>query len=210
MRKKSIPLFCLWLLSMNDRSMPGVAVPSFWLVILCLAISLAGIFDHDLWTPDEPREAAIMLSMSRSGNLIVPELAGEPFVEKPPLYYAVGAGALRLLGPLLGATTAGRLTSVLWGLGALLMTALLPVACWAQRRDCWLFCSWPPCRVLSTLRIGCWLTTPCFFSLRPRYGVLRRRISDYVRHSCYGRHYSLPALFFPKDSSALWLFSRAG
>ncbi|MBI2440416.1 MAG: glycosyltransferase family 39 protein [Lentisphaerae bacterium] len=97
----------------------------FWLIILCLLITLVGVADHDLWTPDEPREAAIMLSMSRTGNLLIPDLAGEPFVEKPPLYYIVGAGALRLLGSLLGPTAALRLTSALWGLLTLAATWLL-------------------------------------------------------------------------------------
>lgn len=96
-----------------------------WLVSLCLLISLVGIADHDLWTPDEPREAAIMLRMSRTGDLLIPNLAGEPFVEKPPLYYIVGAGALRLLGEALGPTATLRLTSALWGLGTLFMTWLL-------------------------------------------------------------------------------------
>ncbi|MFH1475945.1 MAG: glycosyltransferase family 39 protein [Verrucomicrobiota bacterium] len=110
---------------MNENCTPSATSVPLWIVILCLLISLVGIADHDLWTPDEPREAAIMLSMSRTGNLIIPDLAGEPFVEKPPLYYIVGAGALRLLASLLGATTALRLTSALWGLGALAMTWLL-------------------------------------------------------------------------------------
>ena len=110
---------------MNENCTLTTTSMPLWIVILCLMISLVGIADHDLWTPDEPREAAIMLSMSRSGNLLVPDLAGTPFVEKPPLYYVVGAGALRLLGPVLGATAALRLTSVLWGLGTLAMTWLL-------------------------------------------------------------------------------------
>ena len=88
---------------MNENCIPAATSIPFWIVILCLLISLVGIADHDLWTPDEPREAAIMLSMSRTGNLIIPDLAGVPFVEKPPLYYIVGAGALRLLHPHHGA-----------------------------------------------------------------------------------------------------------
>ncbi|MFA5043701.1 MAG: glycosyltransferase family 39 protein [Kiritimatiellia bacterium] len=110
---------------MNDNYTSSQSPIPRRIVILCLLISLVGIADHDLWTPDEPREAAIMLSMSRTANLIIPDLAGTPFVEKPPLYYIVGAGAMRLLGPFLGTTTAGRLTSALWGLGALAMTWLL-------------------------------------------------------------------------------------
>ncbi|MBU1857267.1 MAG: glycosyltransferase family 39 protein [Verrucomicrobia bacterium] len=110
---------------MNANCIPTTTAIPRWIIVLCLLISLVGIADHDLWTPDEPREAAIMLSMSRTGNLLIPDLAGVPFVEKPPLYYIVGAGALRLLGPVLGPTTALRLTSALWGLGALAMTWLL-------------------------------------------------------------------------------------
>ena len=110
---------------MNENCAPTTTSVPLWIVVLCLLISLVGIADHDLWTPDEPREAAIMLSMSRTGNLIIPSLAGTPFVEKPPLYYIVGAGVLRLLNPIMGSTSALRLTSALWGLGTLAMTWLL-------------------------------------------------------------------------------------
>ena len=110
---------------MYENGIPATTSLPLWIVILCLLISLVGIADHDLWTPDEPREAAIMLNMSRSGNLLIPNLAGVPFVEKPPLYYIVGAGALRLLHPIMGPTSALRLTSALWGLGVLAMTWLL-------------------------------------------------------------------------------------
>ena len=97
----------------------------WWALCLCLAVCLAGIFDHDLWTPDEPRVAAIALEMSRTGNLVVPHLAGQPFIEKPPLYFAIAAGFIRIMGPLVGNTGAIRLTSALWGLGVLGMTFLL-------------------------------------------------------------------------------------
>jgi 4-amino-4-deoxy-L-arabinose transferase-like glycosyltransferase len=30
------------------------------------------LFNHDLWTPDEPREAAIALEMSLTGVWVVP------------------------------------------------------------------------------------------------------------------------------------------
>ena len=97
-----------------------------WLVLfVCIVVCLVGIFDRDLWTPDEPRVAAISLEMSRSGDLVIPHLAGEPFLEKPPLYFAVAAGFIRLLGPFIGKTGAIRLTSVLWGLGVLLATFFL-------------------------------------------------------------------------------------
>ena len=67
-----------------------------WLIAAALLLSFAGLFFHDLWTPDEPREAALVLEMSRGGDWIIPHLAGEPFVEKPPLYYEICALWLRL------------------------------------------------------------------------------------------------------------------
>ncbi len=83
------------------------------------------MFDHDLWTPDEPREAAIALEMSRSGNFIVPHLAGKPFVEKPPLFYITASFFLKSLGTVIGNTAALRLVAVMAGLGTLLFTYLL-------------------------------------------------------------------------------------
>ncbi len=96
-----------------------------WVLILVLLASLIGIVDRDLWTPDEPRDAAISMEMGHSGNYVIPRLAGDPFIEKPPLYFAVGGIAERTLGSLLGPVGAIRLTSALWGLGILGMTFLL-------------------------------------------------------------------------------------
>jgi 4-amino-4-deoxy-L-arabinose transferase-like glycosyltransferase len=103
---------------------PKISMPS-WVILLCLAVSFAGIIDRDLWTPDEPRDAAISLEMSRTGNIVIPHLAGKPFVEKPPLYFAVAAGFAKTLGNILGNTGAIRLSTAFWGIGTLLMTFLL-------------------------------------------------------------------------------------
>lgn len=95
------------------------------IVCLCVTVTFVGIFDRDLWTPDAPRVAAISLEMSRTGDIVVPRLAGRPFVEKPPLYFAVAAAATRVVGPITGNTGAIRLTSALWALGTLVFTFLL-------------------------------------------------------------------------------------
>jgi 4-amino-4-deoxy-L-arabinose transferase-like glycosyltransferase len=95
------------------------------LVLAIVMICFTGIFNRDLWTPDEPRVAAISLEMSRSGNLIIPQLAGEPFIEKPPLYFVAAAGLVHSLGPTIGNTGAIRLTSVLFALATLLVAFLL-------------------------------------------------------------------------------------
>jgi len=64
--------------------------------VLLLAICALGL-NRDLWTPDEPREAAISREMLLSPSA-VPTLNGTPFVEKPPLYYWTVAGVFALSG----------------------------------------------------------------------------------------------------------------
>lgn len=82
-----------------------------WLLLIALATMVFGVADHDLWTPDEPREAEIGREMSAGSSLLVPHLAGEPFVEKPPFYYWVLALTIRLFGNALGTTAAARAVS---------------------------------------------------------------------------------------------------
>jgi 4-amino-4-deoxy-L-arabinose transferase-like glycosyltransferase len=69
------------------------------LVVLALApLWLAGMFGRGLWTPDEPREADIAWRMSQQSDRTVPQLAGTPFLEKPPLSYWMSAAAISLFG----------------------------------------------------------------------------------------------------------------
>ena len=96
-----------------------------WTLVLCVLAGFVGILDRDAWTPDEPRDAAVSLEMGRTGNWVVPHLAGRPFVEKPPLYFAVGGAFARAAGPWLGEVGAIRLSTAAWGCGTLLMTFLL-------------------------------------------------------------------------------------
>jgi len=63
-----------------------------------LLISFTGVFDHALWTPDEPRDAEVGREMLMSGDFVVPTLAGKPFLEKPPLYWWAMAGMYHLFG----------------------------------------------------------------------------------------------------------------
>jgi len=91
-----------------------------WVCLAGLLMGSLGIASHELWTPDEPRVAAIGVEMWRSGSWAVPQLAGQPFLEKPPLYWWLQAGLFALFGH----ATAGvaRLPSMIFGLAALLLT----------------------------------------------------------------------------------------
>ncbi|MBK9383726.1 MAG: glycosyltransferase family 39 protein [Planctomycetes bacterium] len=96
-----------------------------WILLLVVASCFLGIGNRGLFVPDEPREAAVLLEMSQRRDFVVPHLANEPFVEKPPLYYAVGAMLYDVLGAPLGVEAVAVLCSVLFGLGALLSVAVL-------------------------------------------------------------------------------------
>jgi 4-amino-4-deoxy-L-arabinose transferase-like glycosyltransferase len=84
------------------------------LVIVALApLWLVGILGRALWTPDEPREADIAWRMSLQSDRALPQLAGTPFLEKPPLTYWMSAAALSVLGDSPRAARAPNLVYVL-------------------------------------------------------------------------------------------------
>ena len=89
------------------------------LLLLTLLVTISGQLDHDLWTPDEPRVAAIMAAMGDRGDYIVPYLGDEPFVEKPPLYFAIGSIFFQLFAGLIGDTQSLRLMNIFFALGTL-------------------------------------------------------------------------------------------
>jgi 4-amino-4-deoxy-L-arabinose transferase-like glycosyltransferase len=92
------------------------------IALLALAVSSAGIASHSLWTPDEPRDAAVGRAMWATGDLAVPRLNGEPFLEKPPLAWWLEVAAYRALGV---SDTVARLPSALCSALTLLATFLL-------------------------------------------------------------------------------------
>lgn len=89
---------------------------------IALVLGLAGIFQHSLWTPDEPREAEIGREMLLSGWNSMPTLGGVPFLEKPPLHPWVMAFCYRLFGVSEGVA---RLPALLASIGAVLVAAAL-------------------------------------------------------------------------------------
>lgn len=89
---------------------------------IALCLGLAGIFQHSLWTPDEPREAEIGREMLLGGWSSMPTLGGAPFLEKPPLHPWIMAFFYRLLGVSEGVA---RLPALLASVGAVLVAAAL-------------------------------------------------------------------------------------
>lgn len=61
------------------------------LVGLCAVLYLYGLGAREFETTDEARRALVVRSMVDSGNYVVPELSGHPYLQKPPLYYWLAA-----------------------------------------------------------------------------------------------------------------------
>lgn len=69
-----------------------------WTLLAALLLYGAGLGNHELWDYHEPYVAGIVREMATGGDWIVPTLNGHPFLEKPPLFYALGALVCRLAG----------------------------------------------------------------------------------------------------------------
>jgi 4-amino-4-deoxy-L-arabinose transferase-like glycosyltransferase len=88
------------------------------LLAVAFVMCLAGIFQHGLWTPDEPREAEIGREMLMSGWSPVPMLDGQAFLEKPPLFPWIMAAFYALFGVHPGVA---RLPAALFSIGTILV-----------------------------------------------------------------------------------------
>ena len=76
-----------------------------------------GLSAFGLVGPDEPRYASIARDMATSGDWVTPRLHGEPWLEKPILYYWVAALGYRVFSD---GELAARLPSMLGGLTTML------------------------------------------------------------------------------------------
>ena len=93
------------------RSLPTAGARG-WILLVLLALApmwLLGTLDRGAWTPDEPREADIAWRMSVQRHWVLPQLATQPFLEKPPLSYWMSAASMRLFGPSVRAARAPNL-----------------------------------------------------------------------------------------------------
>jgi len=111
----------------RDAHASGTVVP-FWSLLLVAVVFYGCLFSHlgtlGLVGPDEPRYLAVAREMAESGDWITPRLNGQPWFEKPVLYYWAAAAAFRLLGV---TEFAARLPSAL---GAALAVLALAWAAW--------------------------------------------------------------------------------
>lgn len=94
------------------------------LVLLCASWILFNLVGHDPWKPDEAHSFGVVLDQLERGDWVVPMLAGEPFLEKPPLFFIVAGGFARLFGGVLPLHDAARLATGFFLTLALVFAAL--------------------------------------------------------------------------------------
>ncbi|MFO1370952.1 MAG: glycosyltransferase family 39 protein [Candidatus Competibacteraceae bacterium] len=109
---------------------PAIPAPRLSLVLMgCLifAYLLPGLVGHDPWKADEAYVFGSVYQIVQSGDWVIPRVAGEPFMEKPPLYYLAAATTAKLTSAWLPLHDGARLAS------GLFTTITLLLAAWAAR-----------------------------------------------------------------------------
>lgn len=98
--------------ALSTPSWKPTTVPwSVCALLILLPLWSFALFGRGAWMPDEPREYDIAVNMLHDGNLAVPHLAGEAFLEKPPLLYWVGASVMTLVNE---SILSARAQNLLW------------------------------------------------------------------------------------------------
>lgn len=90
---------------------PITPAKALMLAALLLIWTLTGLIGHDPWKPDEAQGFGIVYSMLEEGHWLVPTLVGEPYLDKPPLYYWTAALSAKVLSPWLPLHDGARLAS---------------------------------------------------------------------------------------------------
>jgi 4-amino-4-deoxy-L-arabinose transferase-like glycosyltransferase len=104
----------------TSSAMVAQAVPY---AVLMLVFVFAGLVGHDPWKADEAYIFGVVQHMLGTADWVVPMLAGEPFMEKPPLFYWVATAFASLFSGWLPMHDSARLASGFFML----------ITCWAVR-----------------------------------------------------------------------------
>ncbi|WGO83110.1 ArnT family glycosyltransferase [Arsenophonus apicola] len=97
----------------NNNSLSKTDIKTlFGFLLFLLIYLLPGIFGHNPWKQDENYSFGIIQTMYETGNWLIPTNAGQPFMEKPPLYYWVATIAVHLFSSWLPMHDAARTASL--------------------------------------------------------------------------------------------------
>ncbi|HET7318386.1 MAG TPA: glycosyltransferase family 39 protein, partial [Nitrospirota bacterium] len=89
-------------------------IPTAVALALFLLWITPGLLGRDLWKADEPYSFGLVHHIVETGDWVIPTIAGQPFMEKPPLFYLTAAGFVRLFSSWIEPHDAARLASALF------------------------------------------------------------------------------------------------
>jgi 4-amino-4-deoxy-L-arabinose transferase-like glycosyltransferase len=116
-----------------------------FLFLICAVWVLTGLIGHDPWKPGEAYSFGLVYHIIQSHDWIIPTLAGEPYMDKPPLYYWTAALFAKALAPLLPLHDGARLATGFYTALTLLFVGLTGRELFGNDRG------WPAAIIL----IGC-------------------------------------------------------
>jgi 4-amino-4-deoxy-L-arabinose transferase-like glycosyltransferase len=102
-----------------------VQLTSALFATLVLAYLLPGMIGPHPWKPDEPYYFGMAYGMLRDGHWLVPTVAGEPFIEKPPLMAWTMAISAWLLSPVLALHDGAKFATAFYVLAAMAMVMMV-------------------------------------------------------------------------------------
>jgi len=121
---------------------PYRAYKTAGLLLLAAAWVVLGLVGHGPWKFDDATSFGVAFEMAQRGDPVVPYLAGEPNLVRPPLLQALASVAIRALSPPLEPYNAARLTA------GLLLAGILTVAALASREFSGRAFRWLPVLIL--------------------------------------------------------------
>ncbi|MDO9102922.1 MAG: glycosyltransferase family 39 protein [Candidatus Nitrotoga sp.] len=123
-----------------------ITIAKAWLLALLCAVWLGtGLVGHDPWQSDDAYSFGLVYHILQSGDWLVPTLADEPHMDKPPLFYMTAALFAKLFSPLLELHDGARLASGFYTALTLLFIGLSGRELFGRSRG------WPAAIIL----IGC-------------------------------------------------------
>ncbi|MGE0115111.1 MAG: ArnT family glycosyltransferase [Steroidobacteraceae bacterium] len=84
----------------GGNSPQDIRLDLYWLLGLGLLLMGIGIGLRDPWPADEPRFALVARDMVLSGQWLIPMIGGDPYADKPPLFFWMMASVYKLTGSL--------------------------------------------------------------------------------------------------------------
>ncbi len=103
---------------------PITQTKALFLALLCAIWVITGLIGHDPWKPEDAQSFGLAYHILQSGDWLIPAIAGEPYLDKPPLFYMTAAACAKLFSPTLALHDGARLASGFYTALTLLFTGL--------------------------------------------------------------------------------------